>query len=88
MPKEPGLAEEIETIESDLRSVVRCTSPSGNIRFVAENKNDSHSHGDFYWALALALQAASEAGDELPVIRYSSSGRAQRKKDLSGWSMS
>lgn len=44
-------------IRSDLRSVTKVTTPSGNIRFTAERTPDGHA--DRFWALALAIHAAS-----------------------------
>ncbi len=45
------------TIRSDLRSVTKQTTASGNIRFTAERTPDGHA--DRFWALALAIEAAS-----------------------------
>jgi len=45
-------------IRSDLRSVTKQVTSSGNIRFTAERTPDGHA--DRFWALALALHAASE----------------------------
>lgn len=44
-------------IRSDLRSVTKQTSPTGNIRFTAERTLDGHA--DRFWALSLAVNAAS-----------------------------
>ncbi len=43
-------------IRSDLRSVTKQTTASGNIRFTAERTPDGHA--DRFWALALAIEAA------------------------------
>lgn len=44
-------------IRADLRSVTKQVTASGNIRFTAERKPDGHA--DRFWALALAIEAAS-----------------------------
>lgn len=44
-------------IRSDLRKVQKVVTTAGNIRFVAESTPDGHA--DRFWALALALHAAS-----------------------------
>jgi phage FluMu gp28-like protein len=45
------------SIRADLRSVTKETTPAGNIRFTAERTPDGHA--DRFWALALAIHAAS-----------------------------
>lgn len=45
-------------IRSDLRSVTKQVTLSGNIRFTAERTVDGHA--DRFWALALAVHAASD----------------------------
>jgi phage FluMu gp28-like protein len=44
-------------IRADLRSVTKQTTAAGNIRFTAERTPDGHA--DRFWALALAIHAAS-----------------------------
>lgn len=44
-------------IRADLRSVTKQTTAAGNIRFTAERTADGHA--DHFWALALAVHAAS-----------------------------
>jgi len=44
-------------IRADLRSVTKETTAAGNIRFTAERSEGGHA--DRFWALALAIQAAS-----------------------------
>lgn len=44
-------------IRADLRSVTKQTTAAGNIRFTAERTPDGHA--DRFWALALAVHAAS-----------------------------
>lgn len=44
-------------IRADLRSVTKQVTASGNIRFTAERTADGHA--DRFWALALAIEAAS-----------------------------
>ncbi len=46
-------------IRADLRSVTKQVTASGNIRFTAERTPDGHA--DHFWALALAIEAASGA---------------------------
>jgi len=55
-------------IRSDLRKVQKVVSAAGNIRFVAESTPDGHA--DRFWALGLALHAAS--GPSGPIEFYSS----------------
>jgi len=57
-------------IRADLRSVTKETTAAGNIRFTAERSEDGHA--DRFWALALAISAASKPGG---VIEFASSGR-------------
>lgn len=45
-------------IRADLRSVTKQTTSAGNVRFTAERTTDGHA--DRFWALALALHAASQ----------------------------
>jgi phage FluMu gp28-like protein len=45
-------------IRADLRSVTKQVTGAGNIRFTAERTPDGHA--DRFWALALAIHAASE----------------------------
>jgi phage FluMu gp28-like protein len=47
-------------IRADLRSVTKQVTGAGNIRFTAERTPDGHA--DRFWALALAIHAASEPG--------------------------
>lgn len=44
-------------VRADLRSVTKQTTAAGNVRFTAERTPDGHA--DRFWALALALHAAS-----------------------------
>lgn len=55
-----------------LRSVTKQTTASGNIRFTAERTADGHA--DEFWALALAIHAASSPAAP---IEYQSAGRRQ-----------
>lgn len=54
-------------IRADLRSVTKQVTAAGNIRFTAERTPDGHA--DHFWALALAIHAASgsEVGHWSPV---------------------
>ena len=45
------------SLRADLRMVNKVVTPAGNIRFTAERSQDGHA--DRFWALALALHAAS-----------------------------
>lgn len=47
------------TIRADLRGIKKTTTAAGNIRFDADRGSNGHS--DRFWALALALHAASDA---------------------------
>ncbi|MCD7099108.1 terminase family protein [Stenotrophomonas sp. MMGLT7] len=58
------------TTRSDLRSVTKQTTVAGNIRFTAERTPDGHA--DRFWALALAVHAASSPA---AAIDYQSTGR-------------
>lgn len=46
-------------ILSDLNSVKQDTTAAGNIRLRAATNEDSGSHADYFWAAALALEAAA-----------------------------
>ena len=46
-------------VRADLRSVTKQVTGAGNIRFTAERTPDGHA--DRFWALALAIHAASDA---------------------------
>lgn len=56
-------------IRADLRRVRRATTLAGGSRFVAESTPDGHS--DRFWALALAVEAASQTATP---IEYRSAG--------------
>lgn len=66
-------------IRADLRKVQKVTTAAGNIRFVAESSPDGHA--DRFWALALALHAASNPAAP---IEYVSDGVA-RGADAEGF---
>ncbi len=66
-------------IRADLRKVQKVTTSAGNIRFVAESSPDGHA--DRFWALALAIHAAS---DPAAPIDYVSDGVA-RGADAEGF---
>lgn len=51
-----------DKIRADLRGIRKVTTAAGNIRFEADRGPDGHS--DRFWALALALHAASTPGAE------------------------
>jgi phage FluMu gp28-like protein len=52
-----------DKIRADLRAIRKTTTAAGNIRFLAESGPDGHS--DRFWALALAIHAASD-----PAVQY------------------
>lgn len=52
-----------QKIRADLRSVTKQTTAAGNIRFTAERTVDGHA--DRFWALALAVEAASQPVGEI-----------------------
>ncbi len=52
-------------IRESIHSIKRVVSPAGNIRFDADRTKDGH--GDFFWALALAIQG-HEAAIGIPDI--------------------
>ncbi len=56
-------------VRADLRSVAKETTAAGNIRFMAERSKDGHA--DRFWALALAVHAASTPAG---VIEFQSTG--------------
>lgn len=58
-------------IRADLRKVQKVTTGAGNIRFVAESTPDGHA--DRFWALALAIEAASTASGPVVVGSHSPS---------------
>lgn len=60
-------------IRADLRKVQKVTTTAGNIRFVAESTPDGHA--DRFWALALAVHAASSPSAP---IEYQSDGAGER----------
>ncbi|MDR2208846.1 MAG: terminase family protein [Azoarcus sp.] len=69
-----------KTIRADLRQVTKVTTPAGNIRFTAERTKDGHA--DRFWALALAIHAASNPA---PPIEFTSSGPREIESDTAGY---
>lgn len=65
-----------DKIRADLRAIRKTTTSAGNIRFMAESTPDGHS--DRFWALALALHAASQPGTQ---YAYHSIRRTSRNND-------
>lgn len=59
-----------DKIRADFRGIRKTTTASGNIRFTADSGPDGHS--DRFWALALAMEAASQPAG---TIEYQSTGR-------------
>jgi phage FluMu gp28-like protein len=64
-------------IRADLRAVTKETTAAGNIRFTAERSENGHA--DRFWALALAIHAASQPSGP---IEYESTGRRQSAAPL------
>jgi phage FluMu gp28-like protein len=73
IPHEPA-------IRADLRQVTKQTTAAGNIRFTAERTPDGHA--DHFWALGLAVHAASQPG---VVIDYQSTGKQRASNDTEGY---
>ncbi len=63
-------------IRADLRSVTKQTTAAGNVRFTAERTPDGHA--DRFWALALAIEAASTPAGE---YAYHSVGSREHNND-------
>jgi phage FluMu gp28-like protein len=61
-------------IRADLRSVTKQTTAAGNIRFTAERTPDGHA--DRFWALALAVQAATT-----PAVEYAYESVTAKSRD-------
>lgn len=59
-------------VRADLRAVTKQTTAAGNIRFTAERTADGHA--DRFWALALAVHAAS---NPTAPIEFMASGQAR-----------
>ncbi|HSX85405.1 MAG TPA: terminase family protein [Cellvibrio sp.] len=67
-------------IRADLRLVTKQTTAAGNIRFTAERTPDGHA--DHFWALGLAVHAASQPG---VVIDYQSTNKQRASNDTEGY---
>lgn len=67
-------------IRADLRMVTKQTTAAGNIRFTAERTPDGHA--DHFWALGLAVHAASRPG---VVIDYQSTNKQRASSDTDGY---
>lgn len=67
-------------IRSDLRKIQKVTTAAGNIRFIAESTPDGHA--DRFWALALAIHAAS---DPSAPIEYQSDGPRAAVSETEGF---
>ncbi len=68
-------------IRSDLRKVQKTVTAAGNIRFVAESTLDGHA--DRFWALALAVHAATNPSG--PVNVASRPSRSSLRQQLQGY---
>lgn len=68
-------------IRAALRQVTKQTTSTGNVRFTAERTADGHA--DEFWALGLAIQAASQQGT-LPIEFQSTGVRASLEQDGTG----
>src|SRR5690625_4362451 len=64
-------------IRADLRQVTKQVTAAGNIRFTAERTVDGHA--DHFWALGLAVQAASQPA---VMIDYQSTGPRKNRIDF------
>ena len=64
-------------IRADLRSVTKQVTAAGSIRFTAERTPDGHA--DHFWALALAISAASGGGGD---VRLDNVGERQAAQQL------
>ena len=71
-----------QVIREDLHSVRRIVTSANNIRFDAER--DQQSHADRFWALALALHAATNARGPIEAKRVSP-GRSSLFNDKRGF---
>jgi phage FluMu gp28-like protein len=69
-------------IRADLRMVTKQVTPAGNIRFTAERTPDGHA--DHFWALGLAINAASTLG---PPIEYLSAGNVREVYQMDDYMM-
>jgi phage FluMu gp28-like protein len=67
-------------IRSDLRTLKKTVSASGNVRFAAERT--AGGHADYYSALSLAANAAITP--YVP-IEFKASGREQWEREMTGW---
>lgn len=67
-------------IRADLRQVTKQTTAAGNIRFTAERTPDGHA--DHFWALGLAVHAASQPG---VIIDYQSTNKQRASSDTNGY---
>lgn len=76
---------EDDELVSDIRKIRKETTASGNVRFAADRGEGGHA--DRFWALALAIHAAKDAGTALFLPRSPGKrswfGRA--KKERSAW---
>ncbi|MCK9987407.1 MAG: hypothetical protein AzoDbin1_03879 [Azoarcus sp.] len=70
-----------QQIRADLRKVQKVTTAAGNIRFVAESTPDGHA--DRFWALALAIHAASDP--TAPIEFMSDGAGTSRASDTAGF---
>lgn len=66
-------------IRADLRKVQKVTTAAGNIRFVAESTPDGHA--DRFWALALAIHAATIRQLQLNTRAAAPGQSTPRRKD-------
>ncbi len=71
-------------IRADLRKVQKVTTAAGNIRFQAEATPDGHA--DRFWALALALHAASSPAAPIDYIEVPRHARGYDRLAANGWS--
>jgi phage FluMu gp28-like protein len=67
-------------IRADLRAVTKTTTAANNVRFTAERT--ANGHADRFWALALAIHAASQPGGPLE-----SATDGERRESLGGYAL-
>lgn len=66
-------------IRADLRQVIKQVTSTGNVRFAAERTVDGHA--DHFWALGLAIQAASSPAEAYDYTPASGGAAADRRHD-------
>jgi phage FluMu gp28-like protein len=83
LPAQP--VAQVDAIEEDLRSIVRCVTNAGNVVFTADRRDGSHA--DYYWALALATAAALSAGEPPRMPKTSKRRGESRAEEMAGFAI-